>query len=74
MSTRQQLFDYIQRELNLVTQEQYRDRQVHMAYIYQVGFLTSVLTDLCQHDSANLVHVRRVIKRAQAKYNKTQDE
>jgi hypothetical protein len=71
MSTRQQTFEYIQRELDLLTQEQYLNQQVHTAYIYQAGLLTSILTDLCQHDSTNLVHFRRVIKQArERKQNK----
>ena len=67
MATRQQLFEYIQRELNEHTQQLYTTPNKNLAFIYQSGFLQSVLADLCYNDTVNFNHFQQVIKRAKAR-------
>ena len=64
MTANPRLDAYINQELNRLVENKYSDEEIYQAVLYQKGFLTSVVTELCHRDSYNLDLFRRALIRA----------
>ena len=65
--TRDQLLAYIQRELNTLVEGKFNSDDLHLASIYQAGFLSSVLATAIYNDSHVADLFRNAIKQAHSR-------
>lgn len=63
--TQRDIREQISQRLNQHTQHIYSAGEKTSALCYQIGFLSSLLAELCYRDSNNYYHWRRVIDRAE---------